>query len=348
MRNTIVVVIAVAALAVGMAASVKPPADFQAAMKENGATIQKLAKDVEAKDYDAVAASAAIFKKNFMGPVGKYFTEAKNDDGLKQCTAAFTAADGLEKAAKAKDEMGVAPPPARRCRACAAAVTRRTASSCPTARTRSSRSIARQGMAGREAPAMPIPLSRAWGPSATAARHQLPARRRPFRCRDSPLRRFQGRHLPFHRSRISARDPPLRARRTTRNSCSSSTIATTTAPSSRASCRSCASPCRGSRNRTVRRCAVGQSGAIPGGEYHHGPLEDRHRSPQTRAETRWRSSGRRCRKADTFRHPRSVGGSRDHRSVARDAAGPSTPGSASAREANGWNPVHSGSPAPRR
>ena len=95
-------------LGLSVAANVKPPADFQAAMKENGATLQKLAKDVEAKDYEAVAASAAIFKKNFMGPVGKYFTDAKNDDGLKLCTAAYTAADGLEKAAKAKDETGVA------------------------------------------------------------------------------------------------------------------------------------------------------------------------------------------------------------------------------------------------
>ena len=58
-------------LGLSVAANVKPPADFQAAMKENGATIQKLGKDVEAKDYEAIAASAAIFKKNFMGPVGK-------------------------------------------------------------------------------------------------------------------------------------------------------------------------------------------------------------------------------------------------------------------------------------
>ena len=94
-------------LGLSVAANVKPPADFQAAMKENGATIQKLAKDVEAKDYAAVAADAAIFKKNFMGPVGKYFTDAKNDDGLKQCTAAYTAADGLEKAAKANDKAAL-------------------------------------------------------------------------------------------------------------------------------------------------------------------------------------------------------------------------------------------------
>jgi len=109
MRKTLgfAVLGSVLVLGLSVAANVKPPADFQAAMKENGATLQKLAKDAEAKDYDAVAADAAILKKNFMGPVGKYFTDAKNDDGLKQCTAAFTAAEGLEKAAKAKDEMAV-------------------------------------------------------------------------------------------------------------------------------------------------------------------------------------------------------------------------------------------------
>ena len=89
-------------------ANEKPPADFQQAMKDNGAALQKLGKDVEAKDYDAIAAGAATFKKNFMGPVGKYFTDKKNDDGLKKCTEAFTAADNLEKAAKAKNDTSVA------------------------------------------------------------------------------------------------------------------------------------------------------------------------------------------------------------------------------------------------
>jgi cytochrome c556 len=95
-------------LGISVIAAEKPPADFQQAMKENGAALQKLAKDVEAKDYDAIAAGAGTLKKNFQGPVGKYFTDKKMDDALKQCTAAFQAADGLEKAAKAKNEMQVA------------------------------------------------------------------------------------------------------------------------------------------------------------------------------------------------------------------------------------------------
>jgi cytochrome c556 len=89
-------------------ANEKPPADFQQAMKDNGAALQKLGKDVEAKDYDAVASGAATFKKNFMGPVGKYFTDHKMEDALKKCTEAYTAADNLEKAAKAKNDTELA------------------------------------------------------------------------------------------------------------------------------------------------------------------------------------------------------------------------------------------------
>jgi cytochrome c556 len=109
MRQSIAFGVLVVAAGFGLAvlANEKPPADFQAAMKENGATLQKLAKDIEAKDYEAVAADAAIFKRNFMGPVGKYFTSAKNDAGLKLCTAAYTASDSLEKAAKAKNDTDV-------------------------------------------------------------------------------------------------------------------------------------------------------------------------------------------------------------------------------------------------
>jgi cytochrome c556 len=95
-------------LGMSVIANEKPPADFQQAMKENGAALQKLAKDVEAKDFDAIAAGAGTLKKNFQGPVGKYFTDKKMEDALKQCTAAFQAADTLEKAAKAKNEMQVA------------------------------------------------------------------------------------------------------------------------------------------------------------------------------------------------------------------------------------------------
>jgi len=99
---------AAAVFTVAVMANEKPSAPFQAAMKENGATLQKLGKDVEAKDYDAIAADAGTLKKNFGGPVGKYFTDAKNDDALTKCKAALGASDDLEKAAKAKSDTAVA------------------------------------------------------------------------------------------------------------------------------------------------------------------------------------------------------------------------------------------------
>jgi cytochrome c556 len=107
MRSTLVGVIAVAALAVGIAANEKPTPAFQQAMKDNSAAMAKITKDAEAKDYDAIAASAAALKKNLTGPIAKHFTDAKMEDALKLCNASLQAADNLEKAAKAKDEAAL-------------------------------------------------------------------------------------------------------------------------------------------------------------------------------------------------------------------------------------------------
>ncbi len=93
---------------ISVAAGEKPPADFQQAMKDSGAAMQKIAKDAEAKDFGAIAASAANLKKGFAGPIGKYWTEKKNEAGLRKCSEAHAAADVLEKAAIAKNEMQVA------------------------------------------------------------------------------------------------------------------------------------------------------------------------------------------------------------------------------------------------
>jgi len=92
----------------GAMASEKPSKMLQDAMKSNGATIQKLGKDADAKDYDAIATDAATFKKNFSGPIAGFFTEKKMEDAGNLCKKAYGAADDLEKAAKAKNEMGVA------------------------------------------------------------------------------------------------------------------------------------------------------------------------------------------------------------------------------------------------
>jgi len=108
MRRTLMLVPVLAVFGLTVFGNEKPPADFQAAMRENGAALQKLAKDVEAKDYDAIATGAATLKKNYMGVIGKYWTDKKNEDGLKKCTDAFQAADGLEKAAKSKSDASIA------------------------------------------------------------------------------------------------------------------------------------------------------------------------------------------------------------------------------------------------
>lgn len=110
MRQVIILSVTIAATSLGLVvlADEKPPAAFQAAMKENGATLQKMAKDVEAKDHAAIAADAAVLKRNFMGPVGAHFKGAKNADALKMCTDAFNASDALEKAAKAMNDAEIA------------------------------------------------------------------------------------------------------------------------------------------------------------------------------------------------------------------------------------------------
>jgi cytochrome c556 len=110
MRQSIALAATIAVVGLGLAvlANEKPPAEFQSAMKENGATLGKMAKDAEGKDYDAIAADAAVLKRNFMGTVGKYFTNAKNDEAVKLCTAAYQASDTLEQAAKSKSDMDVA------------------------------------------------------------------------------------------------------------------------------------------------------------------------------------------------------------------------------------------------
>ena len=109
MRNWQLVVLCAATMfGAVLLANEKPSESYSKAMKETSATQQKLAKDADAKDYDAIAADAAIIKTNIREVVGKYWTDVKSDDGVTKAKAAYAAADDLEKAAKAKDEMGVA------------------------------------------------------------------------------------------------------------------------------------------------------------------------------------------------------------------------------------------------
>lgn len=65
-------------------------------------------KSRQPKDHAAIAADAAVLKRNFMGPVGGHFKGAKNKDALKMCTEAYNASDALEKAAKAMNDTEIA------------------------------------------------------------------------------------------------------------------------------------------------------------------------------------------------------------------------------------------------
>ena len=109
MRKSFFAVLCAAAVCVaGLMAAEPAPEAFVTVMKSTGASLQKLGKDVDAKDYDAVAAGAASIKAGFAGVVGKYFTEKKIADALESCTAAYKAAGDLEAAAKAKNDAGIA------------------------------------------------------------------------------------------------------------------------------------------------------------------------------------------------------------------------------------------------
>jgi cytochrome c556 len=108
MKRIVVWTVLIAAFGLAALAAEKASPAFQGAMKEIGGTLGKVAKDAAANDYEALVADAAVFKRNLSGPVGKYFTDTKKEDGLKMCTDSYNAADGLEKAAKAKDAAAVA------------------------------------------------------------------------------------------------------------------------------------------------------------------------------------------------------------------------------------------------
>ena len=100
-KSFFVMVCAAAVLGVNLLAADKPPDSFVQLMKANGGALQKLGKDVDAKDYDAVAAGAAAIQKNF-GEVGKFLTEKKMDAALEFCKTAFKAAGDVLYAAKAE------------------------------------------------------------------------------------------------------------------------------------------------------------------------------------------------------------------------------------------------------
>jgi cytochrome c556 len=86
-----------------VAANEKPTADFQAAMKSNGATNGALRMHVMAKDYDAIVKDADTLKANY-AKVEPFWAAKKADDAIALAKKGAMAAADLETAARAKND----------------------------------------------------------------------------------------------------------------------------------------------------------------------------------------------------------------------------------------------------
>ena len=97
------------AFGLAVAASEKPPADLQNAMKSNAAATgaMGLRAHTAAKDYDAIAKDAATVKANY-ALFETFWTTRKVEDAVAFAKAGAKAASDLEAAAKAKDDAGIA------------------------------------------------------------------------------------------------------------------------------------------------------------------------------------------------------------------------------------------------
>jgi cytochrome c556 len=76
-------------------------------MKETNAAAQSLRKNVEAKNYDAIAKDADTLKGLFSS-TEEFWTKRNTEDAVAAAKAGVKAATDLETAAKAKNEAGVA------------------------------------------------------------------------------------------------------------------------------------------------------------------------------------------------------------------------------------------------
>ena len=96
-----------AALGLAVVASEKAPDSYVKNMKDTNAAAQSLRKNVEAKDYDAVAKDAATLKALFAS-TEEFWTKRNADDAVSAAKAGIKATTDLETAAKAKDAAAVA------------------------------------------------------------------------------------------------------------------------------------------------------------------------------------------------------------------------------------------------
>jgi hypothetical protein len=98
---------AASALAIGAMASEKPSEEYVKSMKDANVAAQSLRKDVEAKDYGAIAKDAATLKALFAG-TEDFWTKRHAEDAVAAAKAGGKAATDLESAAKARNDEGVA------------------------------------------------------------------------------------------------------------------------------------------------------------------------------------------------------------------------------------------------
>jgi cytochrome c556 len=105
MRRTVALsLLAVTAIfGLSVIANEKPTAEFQGIMKSNAATNGALRMHIMAKDYDAIAADAAMLKGNF-AKIEAFWTAKKVDDAIGFAKAGGKGAADLESAAKAKSD----------------------------------------------------------------------------------------------------------------------------------------------------------------------------------------------------------------------------------------------------
>ncbi len=106
-RSSWLALAAAAAFGVAIAASEKAPDSYVKNMKDTNAAAQSLRKNVEAKNYDAIAKDADTLKGLF-GNTEEFWTKRNTDDAVAAAKAGVKAATDLEEAAKAKNEAAVA------------------------------------------------------------------------------------------------------------------------------------------------------------------------------------------------------------------------------------------------
>ena len=106
-KSGLLALAAAGVFAIGVVANEKPSEEYVKSMKNTNVAAQSLRKDVEAKDYGAIAKDAATLKELFAG-TEEFWTKRKAEDAVAAAKTGARAAADLEEAAKAKNDEAVA------------------------------------------------------------------------------------------------------------------------------------------------------------------------------------------------------------------------------------------------